>query len=226
MRCALLSVLLLLFPAFCFAAPKLTPETLNYDFGAIVQGETVEYSFRFQNSGDHVLEIGQVRTSCGCTAALLSARRLAPGEIGELKVRFNSQGFRGKIHKTITVDTNDPEQASVIFNLRGMITLELYTTLERVNWGRVKERLPLQDQFDIVNDSKQVVTLTEPQIAGAGIAANISRLRLEPGQKATVNVAGEFLEGNNRIAGYVIISTDFSAVPQIRVPVSARLSTK
>ncbi|WP_051689471.1 DUF1573 domain-containing protein [Pelobacter seleniigenes] len=226
MRCALLSVLLLLFPAFCFAAPKLTPETLNYDFGAIVQGETVEYSFRFQNSGDQVLEIGQVRTSCGCTAALLSARRLAPGEIGELKVRFNSQGFRGKIHKTITVDTNDPEQSSVIFNLHGMITLELYATLERVNWGRVKEPVPLQDQFDIVNDSKHVVTLTGPQIAGAGIAANISRLRLEPGQKATVNVTGEFLEGNNRIAGYVIISTDFSAVPQIRVPVSARLSTK
>ena len=226
MRCALLSVLLLLFPAFCFAAPKLTPETLNYDFGAIVQGETVEYSFRFQNSGDQVLEIGQVRTSCGCTAALLSARRLAPGEIGELKVRFNSQGFRGKIHKTITVDTNDPEQPSVIFNLHGMITLELYATLERVNWGRVKEPVPLQDQFDIVNDSKHVVTLAGPQIAGAGIAANISRLRLEPGQKATVNVTGEFLEGNNRIAGYVIISTDFSAVPQIRVPVSARLSTK
>ncbi len=226
MRCALLSVLLLLFPAFCFAAPKLTPETLNYDFGSVVQGETVEYSFRFQNSGDQVLEIGQVRTSCGCTAALLSARRLAPGEIGELKVRFNSQGFRGKIHKTITVDTNDPEQPSVIFNLRGMITLELYTTLERVNWGRVKERLPLQDQFDIINDSKKLVTLTGPQIAGVGIAASISQLSLEPGQKATVNVTGEFLEGNNRIAGYVIISTDFSAVPQIRVPVSARLSTK
>lgn len=226
MRCALLSVLLLLFPVLCFAAPKLTPETLDYDFGAIVQGETVEYSFRFQNSGDEVLEIGQVRTSCGCTAALLSARRLAPGEIGELKVRFNSQGFRGKIHKTITVDTNDPEQSSVIFNLHGMITLELYATLERVNWGRVKERVPLQDQFDIVNDSKHAVTLSEPQIAGVGIAASISRLRLEPGQKATVNVTGEFLEGNNRIAGYVIISTDFSAVPQVRVPVSARLSTK
>ncbi len=99
---------LFVFLAFCgpffwvataWAAPVLFVESVAFDFGHIVQGEQVEYTFRFRNAGDELLEISQLRSSCGCTAALLSTPRLAPGTVGELQVKFDSHGFRGRVQE-------------------------------------------------------------------------------------------------------------------------------
>ncbi len=102
------------------AAPVFVAEKNLHDFGEVTQGESTTHTFRFQNAGDEVLEISRLRSSCGCTAALLSAQRLAPGELGELKVTFNSAGFRGMVQKLITFDTNDPDHPSANFLLKGM----------------------------------------------------------------------------------------------------------
>jgi len=223
----LIVVLLCLAPSFsALAAPAFFSENLEYDFGSILQGQVVEYSFRFQNSGDDVLEIGAVRTSCGCTAALLSAKRLSPGEVGELNLKFNSQGFRGKVHKTIEIDTNDPQRPTVVFNLKGTVDLEVFADPQRISWGLVEEAQPLKARIVLYNRSQQLVTLQPLNIIGKGITATPSKLEVPAGDQIQIDVEANFLEGSRRISGYVIIPTDFSMVPQIRVPVSARLSKK
>ncbi len=219
-------LLFLLLPLPAFAAPALLADGHEFDFGSIMQGESVTHTFRFQNSGDDILEISSVRTSCGCTAALLSARRIAPGEIGELKLTFNSQGFRGKIHKTIEMTTNDPQQPLAVFNLLGNVALELFASPERVSWGIVKDPQLLTSQIVIHNKSAQTVNLQPFKIVGKGISAHSSLSEIPPGEQVTVDIKAEFSDNAARVSGYVIIQTDFSLVPQIRVPVSARLAKK
>ncbi len=217
-------VFLLLFPASVFAAPALLADGQDFDFGAIMQGESLTHTFRFQNSGDDILEISSVRTSCGCTAALLSTRRIAPGEIGELQLTFNSQGFRGKVHKTIEMTTNDPQQPLVVFNLRGTVEMEVFVSPERISWGIVPKPEPLTSQLVLKNESRQMVTLQPLKIIGSGITARPAANEVPPGGQVTIDIKAEFADNATRISGYVIIPTDFSLVPQIRVPVSARLS--
>ena len=225
MRSALLCLAIcLLIAGSATSAPLLVADLQEYDFGEILQGTKVEYRFRFQNAGDQLLEIDQLRSSCGCTAALLSTRRLLPGEIGELRAVFDSQGFRGEVQKRISFNTNDPQHASVTFSLRGIIKSELYIEQERVNWKMAEPGQVLSSELAILNRSAQLVRLETPQVTAAGIRAELSGAEIAPGEQVFLRVTAEFPVDKKRLAGYVIINTDFSPVPQLKLPVSARLS--
>jgi hypothetical protein len=92
--------------------PKIKFREDSIDFGKIKQGEALTHIFVFHNVGEDTLKIKRVQSSCGCTAALVSKREIAPGEKGEVRVTFNSRGFRGKVNKYIYVDTNEPTQST------------------------------------------------------------------------------------------------------------------
>ncbi|MDX2480900.1 MAG: DUF1573 domain-containing protein [Desulfuromusa sp.] len=226
MRCYLVLLLWLFFAGSVFAAPALVVERLNHDFGEIVQGAEATHTFRFHNAGDQVLEISRVRSSCGCTAALLTTRRLAPGSMGELRLTFNSQGFRGDVQKMVTFETNDPKHNAVNFSLRAKVKTELFLQPQRINWGVVNENSPLQAELEIINDSTHTITFQPPQITSSGIHAELFPLTIAAGDKARLKVSAEFPAGKKRLAGYVIVNSDFSNVPQLKVPVSARLTQK
>ncbi|HPU46575.1 MAG TPA: DUF1573 domain-containing protein [Bacteroidales bacterium] len=81
-------------------------ETTEHDFGDIMEGEKVSYSFKFNNVGKNDLVITSVSTTCGCTVTDFPKDPLKPGESGTIEVTFNSSGRSGKQVKVITVATN------------------------------------------------------------------------------------------------------------------------
>ena len=78
----------------------------THDFGVLTEGEIVECSFRFKNSGKAPLKILSVDADCGCTVPEFSLEYVLPGKEGVIKAVFNSEGFRNNIYKTIDVETN------------------------------------------------------------------------------------------------------------------------
>jgi hypothetical protein len=79
----------------------------NYDFGDIRQGEKVEYTFRFHNTGNEPLMITNVTTQCGCTAPKGWPRDpIQPGSRGEITLVFDSSGKFGRVNKVATVMSN------------------------------------------------------------------------------------------------------------------------
>jgi len=81
-------------------------EEERYNFGKITQGTVVEHIFKFTNVGNDTLVIDRVETTCGCTAAILSANRIAPGDSGQIKVTFDSHGKIGSISKPVLIYSN------------------------------------------------------------------------------------------------------------------------
>lgn len=77
-----------------------------YDFGTVADGEKVEYSYRFKNTGKTPLVIVSATASCGCTVPEKPENPIPPGETGFIKVVFNSSGRVGQNHKDITVVAN------------------------------------------------------------------------------------------------------------------------
>ena len=87
-------------------SPKSATETSNkqaaikfnkeeHDFGSLLQGEVVSYSFHFTNTGNMPLIISEVGSSCGCTVGDYPREPIAPGKTGDIKVTYNSSGHHG-----------------------------------------------------------------------------------------------------------------------------------
>jgi uncharacterized cupredoxin-like copper-binding protein len=92
------------------------PET-QHDFGKVNEGAKLDYTFRFINKGSTDLLIKDVKSSCGCTAALLSSSNLKPGQEGTIKVEFDTKNRAGKNSKTITVQSNDPDNPAKVLTI-------------------------------------------------------------------------------------------------------------
>lgn len=87
---------------------KLTLGKSRYDFGTVPEGKVAETRITFKNEGKGVLNINDIKTSCGCTAALLSSKTLQPGESGTIRIELDTSGREGKLTRTVTLYSNDP----------------------------------------------------------------------------------------------------------------------
>ncbi len=84
-------------------------ERTQFEFGHLISGEKVTWSFRFQNKGNAPLIIYNVSSGCGCTVADYPKDPVLPGHSGRVKVDFNSAGRQGRQIQTVRVFTNaDP----------------------------------------------------------------------------------------------------------------------
>ncbi len=81
-----------------------------HDFGTIKQQTENTHVFSFTNSGENPLIIQNAEGSCGCTVPEYPKEPIAPGETGEIIVKY-SPGYQiGQQNKTvsITANTNPP----------------------------------------------------------------------------------------------------------------------
>ena len=87
------------------------------------EGEVLEVSFRFINTGDKNLIISDVRPGCGCTDPVKPEEPIAPGKEGVIKAKFNSKGQHiGEARKNITVTANTKPSPTTVLNFRAEVT--------------------------------------------------------------------------------------------------------
>lgn len=110
-----------------------------FDFGTVEQGQKVVHVFEFTNAGNVPLEISDVTTSCGCTATMLSSRRLAPGEKGQVRAEFDSEKYRDKVQIWLHLFTNDPRRRQATILLQGNVAQFLRVDPQELDLGVVGE---------------------------------------------------------------------------------------
>ena len=81
----------------------------RYEFGDIKQGDKVEHTFDFENTGNEPLIISNVLTTCGCTVPKWPREPIAPGGTGKIEVVFNSTNKSGVQNKVVTILSNAGE---------------------------------------------------------------------------------------------------------------------
>ena len=112
-------------------SPKSATETSNkqaaikfdkeeHDFGTLLQGEVVTYSFHFTNTGNMPLIISEVGSSCGCTVGDYPRKPIEPGKKGDIKVTYNSAGHHGFQSRFLTVMSNT-NPAKTTLRIKGMV---------------------------------------------------------------------------------------------------------
>lgn len=88
------------------SAPQITFVEEKHDFGEIMKGEKVSYSFVFKNTGGSDLVISSAQGSCGCTVPSYPKEPVKVGQDSKIDVVFDSSQKSGLVQKTVTLTTN------------------------------------------------------------------------------------------------------------------------
>lgn len=88
-------------------------ESDEIDYGSIQQNADGVRVFKFKNSGDAPIVISNAKGSCGCTVPTYSKNVIAPGESGEIQVKYDTKRI-GKFTKTVTLTSNASEPSKVL----------------------------------------------------------------------------------------------------------------
>src|SRR5437879_12480307 len=87
--------------------PRVALDEPVFDFGTVDRGARVDHTFRVPNRGGATLRIDHVKSSCGCTVAVLSEREVPPGGADSVGVSHSTTRRAGPPTKNLTAYTNN-----------------------------------------------------------------------------------------------------------------------
>ena len=198
---------------FLIAGADIKFEKQEINFGEIDDGQTVDLVFEFQNTGDSLLIIKNINASCGCTATQLKKRRYKPGEKGSIPVKFLSRGYGGrKVFKSITVNSNDPEQSSIRLRIVGKVILKNFARIEispkEITVKMNPRKKEYSNKFFIKNTGNIDLEIKELSHIPEIIPVFTSPV-IKPGQQAEVKVIFKPLHQNRNVTFLKIRTNDF-----------------
>ncbi len=126
-------------PRAAKVVPRITFEKVTHNFGDVGPGTNHLCEFRFTNSGNGVLKIGQVSKACGCTPFSLDKTEYAPGESGTLRVRYYAEVPYGSTTKQLVVSSNDRQNPKVALAIKARV-------IAKVNYEPKTLKLSLKHQ--------------------------------------------------------------------------------
>ena len=201
--------------------PRIRFEAEAFDFGELDAGENVVHFFPFRNLGEQTLRIEEVRTGCGCTAALVTATEVPPAGHGEIQATFRSQGFQGTVRKPLTVVTNDPERPSVELVLTGRVRSEVWADPPFIHWGAVSPSLPTRSVTLRVHYGRPGGVEVLEARPGSRHVFLSQRSADEKGVTYDVALARDLPPG--RLTGTIRIRTTSESLPLLEVPFFAEI---
>lgn len=199
--------------------PHIVFKELLYDFGKVEQGEQVHRLFHFTNQGSRDLRIEAVKTSCGCTAAVLSSEVIPPGQEGTISATFDTSKFFGEKVKTISVHTNDPLQPVTTLTLQGEVEVEIAAEPAQLYLGRVRRGAGATHTVELLYDAKKQIAFTNITAESPFISVRSEDIEKDQkkGKKLFVTLNKDVPLG--RVSTEVVVTTTSQKRPTLSIPV-------
>lgn len=81
-----------------------------HNFGTLVAGENVVFTFELVNTGKADLIIKKAESDCGCISLAYKSEPVKPGKTAIIEVSFNTSGLFGRQYKPIAIESNTIEK--------------------------------------------------------------------------------------------------------------------
>lgn len=201
------------------SGPRLVFHDPVYDFGTVEQGEQVVKFFRFTNQGGQDLRIESVKTSCGCTAAVISSDVISPGQEGTIGATFDTSRFAGEKAKTVTVYSNDPLHPVTTLTLQGEITVEVAAEPPQLYFGRFRRGKETTRTVEVLYDAQKPVAITKVEHTHPAVRVRSKDLEKDgkKGKKLFVTLTKDV--GLGRFNDRITVTTTSQKRPSIVIPV-------
>jgi len=121
------------------SGPRITFESMVCDLGQIPPRTKHVCEFKFTNTGNEVLEITKVHSTCGCIISKLKKKEYAPGKSETLQATYQSSASAGQVKKYVLVYSNDKVNPKVILTVKTEIVIKVAHEPKRFNLVLDKE---------------------------------------------------------------------------------------
>ncbi|MGD2091892.1 MAG: DUF1573 domain-containing protein [Candidatus Aminicenantes bacterium] len=208
------------------ATAKVTFEKTELDFGELESGKVVDLEYKFKNTGDETLIIKNISSSCGCTVTKVDKKEYNPGDEGIIPVKFFSRGYNGKIVKTITVATNDPENVYTRLKVMGNVVLKDFAQWEiigtdRLDFSEVTLGQKYTEKIKFKNTGTIDLRIIEITHAPE-ISPEFNKKVLAPDEEGEVNIVFKPMQPG-RFAAFMRIRTNAYKQRSVIIKVSAEI---
>ncbi|MEA1996796.1 MAG: DUF1573 domain-containing protein [Gemmatimonadota bacterium] len=176
-----------------------------HDFGGIYRGENAEHLFIIRNQGEDTLHINKVRSTCGCTVALLTEKDVAPGEAAELKTTFISGRYKGKIRKNVFVYSDDPRTPITKLSIQVEVLVDLEVSPTQIYFSGLKAGDRLERNITLKNTSAAPISIKEIASTVSCIKFELSRLKIEPGESTRLTLVVDEVTKGMKLTGSLTI---------------------
>jgi hypothetical protein len=202
--------------------PKIVFAERTHDFGRIRAEESVRHDFTFTNIGNAMLEIHDVRPSCGCTVVGAWSRQVEPGKAGIIPILFKSASFAGPVRKSIRLECNDQTQTNLSLEIKALIwaPIDVIPTYAMIN-------VPAEDPSNatatvrIVSNLEGPVTLYPPECTNRTFATELKQVQAGKEYQLTIRAVPPIDPATPY--GLISIKTSSPQAPLLQVTVYARL---
>jgi hypothetical protein len=205
--------------------PALSQPTLQVsegkrlNFGRIPRGTVFEKTLTLKNSGTETLTLDHVEASCGCTATVLSDKRIPPGKSGSLLIKFNSEGLSGSVYKNIVVvsDASDAPRTTIEFS--ATVVDEITFTPDQLSFQDARPGKKYSLAFVMRNEGTDTLFITSFRTKVQGLTLQFPSGPIAP--KQSVNLVADFTPKTEVpvIADRIIIRTSSRRQPDATIPV-------
>jgi Protein of unknown function (DUF1573). len=196
--------------------PEIFFESPDFDFGKAYKGDKVEHVYKLVNMGKATLEIKKVKPACGCTAAVLSNNTVLPGETGEVKATFNTGSYGGKVKKTISVLSNDPNTSNYKLTISGEVIEEISFNPKNINFGNFRAN---NQSIKTVKVSVKSQSGSDFKIVKVTSSKPFVEVSATEDQKGVYTITGT-LKGHHeigRFSGKIFLETNSAKQPKTSV---------
>lgn len=220
-------------PALAGKQPKIVFKEDSHDFGKVKQGSNLTYEFVFKNDGDDLLTIKNVEMSCGCTAALVSNKKVEPGKTGKIKVSLDTRGYAGEVVKFIYVASDDPVQPKIQLKITAAINLSPQPRIDfdryNIDAGLLVEGDSLEATVVVRNKGELELTF-ECALENAGFFINGKEakfpVKVAAGKDVDVTVKIPLVDRIGMVREFVIFKSNDQIRSTLSVTLNAYIVTK
>jgi len=159
------------------SAPKIQFADPVHDFGTVNAGDVKRADFVFTNTGNALLEVTEVRPTCGCTTMGEWTRKVEPGQTGTIPLQLNTANFQGPVVKFVTVICNDPAQANLQLQLKANIwkPIEVMPNFVMFNLNSESQTGEVR-VVKITNNTPQPIEISPPEVGNPAFRAELKTL--------------------------------------------------
>lgn len=221
---------------------KIKFEETTHQFGDLDKGAPAEHAFVFTNTSEEPITLTRVKASCGCTTPAWTREPVAPGETGEIKVKYNTNRV-GPFTKTVTVNYGEKGERPIVLYIKGKVNSnasadpKMASVYKRPmgnlafdeliqNFGTVDSDQEATVSFKVRNNGPMPISIKVDAAENPELKVTFPGGQLSPGQTGLIRVTavGERFEEPGAFTKRITLSTNDQAMPQKTLTVNGTLN--
>lgn len=179
-------------------------EAISRDLGTIREADgSVFQTFTFVNTSSAQLKFGRIAPSCNCVNAIFTNNSFENGELGEIIIRFNPAGERGKVYRYVDIYSHEgkflvklsitadviPNERNFEEHFRYRITDNLLASSDKINMGYIPLGETASKKLFLLNNSSDPVQIIVRPCKTSSIVTIKHPNAIAPGEIADIEIA-------------------------------------